>query len=109
MGELFTVVSHNERLRVYPLALHKQRQTITAYGCIRHAIVANQRICRYQYLSRIAGVSQTLRIARHRSVEHHFPDNVGVLSPARRPLPVWLGNFFIAKRPAAELRAIAEY
>ena len=75
------------------VALHKQRQTVGTVASIRHAVVAYQRECRHQYLTRIAGVCQTLRIARHRGVEYHLATGVSVES----------------ERPATERRTIFEY
>ena len=75
------------------VTLHKQGQAIAAHAHIRYTIVAYQRKCRYQYLSSITGVCQTLRIAHHSRVEYHLTYRLSL----------------IAERVAVEHRAIAEY
>ena len=93
MREILAIVCHHQCLDMNLPALHEQRQAVGAHSCVGHAIVANQRKCRHKYLTGIAGVGQTLRIAHHRGIENHLAHGVS----------------FVAERPARELRSIFEY
>ena len=93
MRILFAIVGHHQRLGVDAVALHKKGQTITAQTRVRHTVVADQRKSRHQNLTRIAGVGQALRIARHGRVEHHLSRRVA----------------FVAERASNELCSVVEY
>ena len=87
------IIGHYKGLGMNPITLHKQGQTVFGQTRIGHTIVAYQRESGYQDLSRITGIGQTLRIARHSGVEHHLASRIGI----------------ITERPATELTAIVKY
>ena len=90
---LFAIVGYYQCLGMDAVALHEQGQPIATHTCIRYTVVANQWKCRYQYLSCIAGVCQTLRIARHGSIKYHLANRLGL----------------ITERASVEYGAVAEY
>ena len=72
---LFTIVTHDNRLRMNFLTLHKGRQAVLFDRERRHPVISNQRISQNHQLPGIRRVGKTFGITGHSSVEHHFADH----------------------------------
>ena len=91
MVVLLAVVTHDDGRGIDAIALHERGYAVGADGERGHAIVAHQGIREGHHLPGIGGIGETLGIAHHGRVEHHF---------ARHRL-------FIAERTAVEACSVA--
>ena len=72
MGVLLTVVAHDDGRGINLVALHERRDAVVADGERGYAVVAHQGVSEGHHLTSIRGVGETLGIAHHGRVEHHF-------------------------------------